>query len=191
MSQIQKRVRSARDRHLKEFVELLSIPSVSTAPEHRGDVKKASKWVRDKLKSAGCSKVEVHPTSLHPIVYGEWLGAKGAPTILVYGHYDVQPVDPLNLWDQPPFQPTVKNGRVYARGSSDNKGQFLAHINAFEMHRQNGEPCPINVKFLIEGEEEIGSPNLDAFIAANKKKLACDAVVISDTAMFKKGLPSI
>jgi acetylornithine deacetylase/succinyl-diaminopimelate desuccinylase-like protein len=191
MSEIAKKVRSARKRHLAEFIELLSIPSVSTAPEHRKDVKAASKWVRDKLKRAGCSRVEVHPTKLHPIVYGEWLGAKGAPTILVYGHYDVQPVDPIELWDQPPFKPTIKAGRIYARGASDNKGQFLAHINAFEAHRAGGSPCPVNVKFLIEGEEEIGSPNLDAFIAANKTKLACDAVVISDTAMFKKGLPSI
>lgn len=191
MNEIAKRIRGARTRHLAEFKELLSIPSISTAAEHRADVKAASVWVRDKLKAAGCARVEVHPTKLHPIVYGEWLGAPGAPTILVYGHYDVQPVDPIELWDRLPFEPTVKAGRIYARGSSDNKGQFLAHINAFEAHRAGGAACPVNVKFLIEGEEEIGSPNLDAFIAAHTKKLSCDAVVISDTAMFAKGLPSI
>jgi acetylornithine deacetylase/succinyl-diaminopimelate desuccinylase-like protein len=191
MSTVVKTIRGARDAHLKQLSELLSIPSVSTGRDHAKDVRRAGKWVRDKLKSAGCKRVEIHDTPRHPIVYGEWLGAKGAPTILVYGHYDVQPVDPLNLWKNPPFEPVVRGGRIYARGASDNKGQFLAHIDALESHLKANGTCPINVKFLIEGEEEIGSPHLDSFIAKNRPKLACDAVIVSDTAMFDKGLPSI
>ena len=191
MSTIVKHIRSARNTHLREFKELLSIPSISTDSRQAKNVKRAAEWVRKRLKAAGCTRVELHPTPRHPIVYGEWLGAAGAPTILIYGHYDVQPVDPLELWDRPPFEPTVRNGRIYARGASDNKGQFLAHINAFAAHMEHQGRCPVNVKFLIEGEEEIGSIHLDGFIAANRKKLACDAVIVSDTAMFGAGVPSI
>ena len=180
-----------RMRHLGELQELLSIPSVSTDPGCAGDVKRAAKWLAGRLKKAGCTKVEVHSTKRHPIVYGEWLGEPGKPTILVYGHYDVQPVDPLNLWKTDPFKPTVKDGRLYARGASDDKGQVIIHVNALEAHLASSGDCPVNVKFLIEGEEEIGSPNLEVFIAKNKKLLACDAVVVSDTAMFAKGRPSI
>jgi len=191
MSTVAKHIRGAQSTYLKELSELLSIPSISTGSEHGKDVKRAADWVQKKLKRAGCTRVELHKTPKHPIVYGEWLGAAGAPTLLVYGHYDVQPVDPLNLWDNPPFKPVVKNGKIFARGASDNKGQFLAHIEALEAHLAAGGGCPVNVKFLIEGEEEIGSPHLDAFIAKNLKKLACDAVMVSDTAMFDKGRPSI
>jgi acetylornithine deacetylase/succinyl-diaminopimelate desuccinylase-like protein len=191
MSTVVGTIRHARDAHLKQLGDLLSIPSVSTAPAHAADVRRASKWVRDKMKAAGCRRVEIHKTPRHPIVYGEWLGAKGSPTILVYGHYDVQPVDPLELWKTPPFEPTIRGGRIYARGASDDKGQFLTHIEALEAHLGTHGACPVNVKFLIEGEEEIGSPHLVGFIADNRKKLACDAVVVSDTAMFDKGLPSI
>jgi len=184
-------IRAARPSYLKQLTELLRIPSVSTDKSLAKEVRRAGRWVRDKLKAAGCTRTELHSTPRHPIVYGEWLGAKGAPTILVYGHYDVQPVDPIALWDTPPFEPTVRQGRLYARGASDDKGQVFAHILALETHLKQNGSCPINVKFLIEGEEEIGSPNLTGFIAANKKKLACDAVIVSDTAMFDKGLPSI
>ena len=180
-----------RQNHLGQLQQLLRIPSVSTDARHAGDVRRAGEWVRDRLKAAGCKRSALHSTSRHPIVYGEWLGAPGAPTILVYGHYDVQPVDPIELWDEPPFEPTVRNGRIYARGASDNKGQFLAHINAFEAHMAETGRCPVNVKFLIEGEEEIGSIHLDEFIAANRKMLSCDAVIVSDTAMFGAGVPSI
>lgn len=179
-----------RERHLNELKELLAIPSVSTDPERAGDVKRAATWVVKRLEKAGCTEVKLHPTAGHPIVYGEWLGAPGKPTILVYGHYDVQPVDPLALWKIDPFTPTVLDGKLYARGASDDKGQVIIHVNALEAHLANGG-CPVNVKFLIEGEEEVGSPNLDAFIAKNKKLLDCDAVVVSDTAMFAKGRPSI
>jgi acetylornithine deacetylase/succinyl-diaminopimelate desuccinylase-like protein len=183
-------LRKQRTRHLGELKELLSIPSISTDPQRSSDVKRAGDWVAGRLKKAGCTKVKIYPTKRHPIVYGEWLGAKGQPTILVYGHYDVQPVDPLNLWKSDPFTPTVRGGKLFARGASDDKGQVIVHVNALEAHLKNGG-CPVNVKFLIEGEEEIGSPNLDDFIVKNKKLLNCDAVVVSDTAMFAKGRPSI
>ncbi len=180
-----------RSRHLDELQELLRIPSVSTDPDRAGEVRRAAGWVRDRLKAAGCTKAEIHDTPRHPIVYGEWLGAEGAPTILVYGHYDVQPEDPVELWTTPPFEPTVRDGKLYARGASDDKGQFIIHVNALEAHLQSSGTCPVNVKFLLEGEEEIGSPNLVPFVKKERKRLACDAVVVSDTAMFAKGVPSI
>jgi len=183
-------LKQERNRHLGELKQLLSIPSVSTDPRRATDVKRAAKWVSDRLARAGCTKVKIQPTKGHPIVYGEWLGAPGQPTLLVYGHYDVQPVDPLHLWKSDPFTPTVRDGKLFARGASDDKGQVIVHVNALEAHLRNGG-CPVNVKFLIEGEEEIGSPNLDGFIARNKKLLSCDVVVVSDTAMFAKGRPSI
>jgi acetylornithine deacetylase/succinyl-diaminopimelate desuccinylase-like protein len=180
-----------RDEHLEQLKALLRIPSVSTDPAHTADVRRAADWVAERLRAAGCSRVQVHPTERHPIVYGEWLGAPGRPTVLVYGHYDVQPVDPVDQWTSPPFEPTVRDGRIFARGASDDKGQFVVHVLALEAHLRTRGRCPVNVKFLIEGEEEIGSPNLDPFLRANRERLACDAVVISDTAMFAKGVPSI
>jgi len=191
MSSVARYVRDQRSRYVDQLKELLAIPSVSTDPERAADVGRAAGWVRDRLKAAGCTAASIHPTKRHPIVYGEWLGAPGKPTILVYGHYDVQPVDPVALWDIPPFEPTVKDGRIYARGASDDKGQVIIHINALEAHLKTTGTAPVNVKFLIEGEEEIGSPNLDPFLIENKNKLKCDAVVVSDTAMFAKGIPSI
>jgi len=184
-------VRQHRDRHLDELKEILRIPSVSTDPERAGDVKRAAAWVRDRLVRAGCTRVEIHETARHPIVYGEWLGAPGRPTILVYGHYDVQPADPLELWSTPPFEPTVRDGRIYARGACDDKGQVLIHVNALEAFLETKGTCPVNVKFLIEGEEEIGSGNLEPFVTGHKDLLACDAVVVSDTALFDKKTPSI
>jgi len=148
-------------------------------------------WVAARLKSAGCKKVKLHTTAGHPIVYGEWLEAPGKPTILVYGHYDVQPVDPVELWKTPPFEPTVVGDKIFARGSSDDKGQMIMHALALEAHLRVNGTCPVNVKFIIEGEEEIGSPNLEKFLNQNKNLLACDAVVVSDTAMFAKNVPSI
>jgi acetylornithine deacetylase/succinyl-diaminopimelate desuccinylase-like protein len=135
--------------------------------------------------------VAIHDTPRHPLVYGEWLGAPGKPTILVYGHYDVQPVDPLELWKTPPFEPTVRDGKLFARGASDDKGQVMIHALALEAHLRVHGSCPVNVKFIIEGEEEIGSANLEVFIKENKDLLACDAVIVSDTAMFGKNVPSI
>jgi len=191
MSSVSETIQNRRSSHLDELKELLRIPSVSTDDERKADVRRAGEWVRKRLFAAGCKTADLHPTAGHPIVYGEWLGAKGAPTILVYGHYDVQPVDPVELWDTPPFEPTVRGGKLYARGASDDKGQFLVHILALESHLAATGTCPVNLKFLIEGEEEIGSPHLVPFLKANRSKLACDAVVVSDTAMFARGLPSI
>jgi acetylornithine deacetylase/succinyl-diaminopimelate desuccinylase-like protein len=191
MSSIPKYLQKNRKRHLNELVELLSIPSISTEKERAGDVRRAADWVQRRLKAAGCTRVDVHKTDGHPIVYGEWLGAPGRPTILVYGHYDVQPVDPLELWKTPPFEPTVRGGKIFARGASDDKGQVIVHVNALEAHLANGGTCPVNVKFVIEGEEEIGSDSLEPFIRDHKRLLACDAVVVSDTAMFDKDVPSI
>jgi acetylornithine deacetylase/succinyl-diaminopimelate desuccinylase-like protein len=180
-----------RKRHLAELVELLSIPSVSTDKQRATDVGRAAQWVQRRLKAAGCTRAQIYKTDGHPIVYGEWLGAPGRPTILVYGHYDVQPVDPLELWKTPPFEPTVRGGKIYARGASDDKGQVIVHVNALEAHLANAGKCPVNLKFVIEGEEEIGSDSLEPFIREHKSMLACDAMVVSDTAMFDKGVPSI
>jgi len=191
MSCVARYLEEQKDNHLSQLKELLAIPSVSTAPGHAADVRRAAKWIERRLKDAGCTAVETVKTKRHPIVYGEWLGAPGAPTILVYGHYDVQPVDPLELWKTPPFEPTVRHGRIYARGASDDKGQVIAHVNALEAHIKCNGTCPVNIKFVIEGEEEIGSPNLEDFLKRSRKKLACDAVIVSDTAMFAPGLPSI
>jgi len=182
---------SHRKQHLGQLIELLRIPSISTDPTHAGDVRKAADWVRKRLRDAGCTRTVLHKTARHPIVYGEWLGRPGAPTILVYGHYDVQPVDPLDLWQTPPFNPSIRDQRIYARGASDDKGQFITHVNALEAHLTTSGTCPVNVRFLIEGEEEIGSPSLGEFLRKNKALLECDCVVISDTAMYDRGIPSI
>lgn len=180
-----------RPRHLDQLSELLRIPSVSTDPGRREDVARAAAWLKARLRESGCTSAEIHPTEGHPVVYGEWLGAPGRPTILVYGHYDVQPADPLELWTSPPFEPAIRDGRIYARGATDDKGQLSIHVNALEAHLATSGRCPVNVKFLIEGEEEIGSPHLTPFIEANRKRLSCDAVVVSDTAIFSKKVPSI
>jgi acetylornithine deacetylase/succinyl-diaminopimelate desuccinylase-like protein len=184
-------VRNNRDRHLEELKEVLRIPSVSTDPARAGDVKRTAAWVKARLDRAGCTRTKMYETKRHPIVYGEWMGAPGRPTMLVYGHYDVQPEDPVALWTTPPFEPTIRDGRLYARGACDDKGQFIIHVNALEAHLATGGTCPVNVKFLLEGEEEIGSPNLEPFVNANKALLSCDAVVVSDSAMFDKKTPSI
>jgi len=177
--------------HLAQLEELLSIPSISTDPSRAKDTRRAAGWVRRRLKAAGCTKAEIHDTARHPVVYGEWLRAPDAPTVLIYGHYDVQPVDPVELWTSPPFEPTVRDGKIFARGASDDKGQFITHVNALEGHLRASGSCPVNVKFVIEGEEEIGSPNLPGFLRTNRAALACDVVVVSDTAMFSKNQPSI
>ena len=173
-----------------ELFDLLRIPSVSARSEHAGDVRRAAEWVRDSLGRIGF-EASINDTPGHPIVLGEWRKAPGAPTILVYGHYDVQPAEPLDLWESPPFEPTLRDGRIYARGSVDDKGQLFLHIKALEAHLKVRGTLPVNVVFLAEGEEEVGSVNLEAFIGKNAAMLAADAVVISDSAMFAPGLPSI
>ena len=191
MSPLATYVKENQQRWLGQLEEVLRIPSISTEPARRPDVARAAEWVKERLRAAGCTRAEVVPTEGHPVVYGEWLGAPGKPTALVYGHYDVQPVDPIAEWDTPPFEPTIRNGRIYARGASDDKGQFLIHINALEAHLRATGTCPINVKFVIEGEEEIGSEHLAPFLRAHKPMLKCNTVVVSDTAMFARGVPAI
>ena len=174
-----------------ELFDFLRIPSVSARSEHNADTARAADWVADSLRTIGLDAT-IHPTKGHPIVVGEWRKAPaGAQTVLVYGHYDVQPAEPLDLWDSPPFEPTVRDGKIFARGSVDDKGQLFLHVKALEAHLATRGSLPVNVIVLAEGEEEVGSENLAEFIEANKELLACDAVVISDSAMFAPGLPSI
>ncbi|MCK6606315.1 MAG: dipeptidase [Ignavibacteriaceae bacterium] len=179
------------DRYIHEMTEMLRIPSISTLEENKPDMIRCADYVAGKLKEAGLSKVEIFPTKGHPVVYGEWLGAKGKPTVLIYGHYDVQPVDPIDLWESPPFEPVIKDGKIYARGATDDKGQVFAHIKSVEALLKTTGSLPVNVKFIIEGEEEIGSPNLAPFIKANKKLLKADSIMISDTALYAPGQPTI
>ncbi|HWH50636.1 MAG TPA: dipeptidase [Gemmatimonadaceae bacterium] len=174
-----------------ELFELLRIPSVSARSEHNADTARAADWVAESMRKIGLT-AKVHPTKGHPVVVGEWRNApKGAKTVLVYGHYDVQPAEPLELWHSPPFEPTVRNGNIYARGSVDDKGQLYLHIKAIEAHLTARGKLPVNLIVLAEGEEEVGSENLAEFIQSHAKELACDAVVISDSSMFAPGLPSI
>jgi acetylornithine deacetylase/succinyl-diaminopimelate desuccinylase-like protein len=181
----------SRDRYLDELKALLAIPSVSALPEHAGDVRACAEWCADEMRRVGLGNVRLMETPGNPVVYGEWLGAPGAPTILFYGHYDVQPVDPLNLWHSPPFEATIRDGEIYARGAADDKGQVFMHLKAVEAHlKQNGR-LPVNIKLILEGEEEVGSAHLDDFIRAHKADLKADVVVISDSAMFARGVPSI
>ena len=180
-----------RDRYVEELKEYLAIPSISALPQHAPDVRRAAEWTAQSLRDAGLHKVCLIETPGHPVVYGEWLGAPGKPTILYYGHYDVQPVDPVELWTTPPFEATVRDGEIFARGAADDKGQVFMHIKAVEAFLKNGGALPLNIKFFIEGEEEVGSANLDDFVRAHKQDLAADVVVISDSPMFDRGIPSI
>jgi acetylornithine deacetylase/succinyl-diaminopimelate desuccinylase-like protein len=173
-----------------ELFEFLRIPSVSAKSENNADVVRAAEWLEGLMERAGL-KATVHQTTGHPVVIGEWRGAPGAPTVLVYGHYDVQPAEPLELWTSPPFEPTVRNGNIYARGSVDDKGQLFLHIKALEAHIVTRGKLPVNVVVIAEGEEEVGSDNLEHFVEDHKDLLACEAVVISDSAMFAPGQPSI
>jgi len=180
-----------REEHLKELGELLAIPSISALSEHKGDVLKAAEWIADSLRRAGMENVEIHPTDGHPVVYGEHLHAPGKPTVLVYGHYDVQPVDPLHLWETPPFEPSIRDGKLYARGATDDKGQVFMHIKAAEAILKQEKELPVNLKFCIEGEEEVTSPNLPGFLESHKDQLAADVILISDTALLAPGKPAI
>ncbi len=179
-----------QDRFLDELLDLLRIPSVSADSKFKADVRRAAEYVRDSLEKAGADVAELHETAGHPIVYGEKTVDPAKPTVLVYGHYDVQPADPLELWTSPPFEPVIQDEKIYARGSCDDKGQFFMHVKAFEaMVATDSLPC--NVKFMIEGEEEVGSPNLEIFVKANREKLKADVILVSDTAMIANDVPSI
>jgi acetylornithine deacetylase/succinyl-diaminopimelate desuccinylase-like protein len=180
-----------REKHLEELNDFLRIPSISALSEHKTDMQQAAEWLVNSLTKAGLENVAIDETDGHPVVYADWLHAEGKPTILVYGHYDVQPVDPLELWDSAPFEPEVRDNKLYARGASDDKGQVFMHIKAVEALMKESGSLPVNVKFLIEGEEEIGSPNLERYIVANKDKLSADVIVISDTGMQGPGRPAV
>ncbi len=185
-----------RQRFLDELLEMLRIPSVSADPKHAPDVRKMAESTANHLRAVGAENVEIFETAGHPIVFGEKMMGKNLPTVLVYGHYDVQPPDPLELWESPPFEPVIKktethpDGAIFARGSCDDKGQFFMHVKAFEMMVKN-DCLPCNVKFMIEGEEEVGSVNLEKFCRENVEKLACDMVLISDTSIISNEIPSI
>lgn len=190
MQKIQSYIEQNKQRFLDELFELLRFPSISADPKFKGDVAKTADFVAEKLRVAGADHVEVCQTAGHPIVYGEKIVDISKPTVLVYGHYDVQPPDPLELWKTPPFEPTVRDGKIYARGACDDKGQFYMHVKAFElMLMTDGLPC--NIKFMIEGEEEVGSDNLGVFVSQNKERLKADVVLISDTSMISLENPSL
>jgi acetylornithine deacetylase/succinyl-diaminopimelate desuccinylase-like protein len=179
------------DQILRDLVEFARIPSVSTDPEHRGDMTRASEWVAAQLREAGPIEVRTIPTRGHPVVYGEWLGAPNAPTLLVYGHYDVQPPDPLDKWLSEPFEPDLREGRLYGRGVSDNKGPMLIPLKVARAFFATTGALPLNVKFIFEGEEEIGSRNLEPFLAENSEVLRADSVLSADGAMWRSDEPSI
>jgi len=173
------------------LLDFLRIPSISSLPEHASDVRKASEWVMAQLHTAGMEHIEVMETGGHPVVYADWLHAPGKPTVMIYGHFDTQPVDPLELWESPPFEPVVKEGRVYARGASDDKGNMLAPILALEALLKTSSGLPINVKCFFEGQEEIGSPTLPDFIAAQREKFACDFVISADGGQWSEDQPAL
>jgi acetylornithine deacetylase/succinyl-diaminopimelate desuccinylase-like protein len=182
---------SRRDENLGELKEFLRIQSVSAKSEHKPDLERAANWVAEKLRGAGLENVAIIPTKMHPLVYGESLRAPGKPTILFYGHYDVQPAEPLELWTSPAFEPAVRDGNLYGRGTADDKGQVHLHIKAIEALRKTEGKIPINLKVIIEGEEEVGSVSLWDFVQQNRERLKADALVVSDTSMLAKGVPSI
>src|ERR1700691_3444249 len=177
--------------HLTDLYEFLRIPSISAQAERKRDVERAAQWVADRLRRVGLEAVEIVPTKMHPLVYGESLQAPGKPTVLFYGHYDVQPPEPLELWTSPAFEPTIRGGDLYGRGTADDKGQVHIHIRALDAIRKTAGKLPINLKVMIEGEEEVGSVSLWEFVSANKARLKADALVVSDTGMLAPGVPSI
>lgn len=179
------------ERLLNELKDFLRIPSISTLPEHAADVQRAAHFVAEKLTGAGMENVQVIPTGRHPLVYADWLHAPGKPTVLCYGHYDVQPADPLELWHSPPFEPTIRNGNIYARGSADDKGQMYSHIKAVEALQAVHGKLPLNLKFLIEGEEEVGGASIAKYVEENHERLKADVALVSDTNMYAPGLPTL
>jgi acetylornithine deacetylase/succinyl-diaminopimelate desuccinylase-like protein len=180
-----------QDRFVQDLSEALRIPSVSTEPARKGDCRRCAEHLGKRLEALGMSKVEIVSTDMHPIVYAEWLGASDKPTVLLYGHYDVQPPDPLDLWHSPPFEPVLKDGKLFARGAVDDKGQVYMHLNAIEAHMQTSGKLPLNLKVVIEGEEEVGSESLEPFLHERKRALDADVIVVSDTAMLSPDQPAL
>lgn len=191
MQKVAEFIKKNGERYVSELREFIAIPSVSTKSEHRKDIERCAQWLADHIKKIGLENVEIVPTKGHPIIYADWLHAAGKPTLLVYGHYDVQPAEPLELWLSPPWDLTLRDGDLYARGVVDDKGQVFIHLKALEAFFKNEGKLPVNVKLMIEGEEEVGSDNLYLFIEEEKKRLTADALVVSDTSMLGKGIPSI
>lgn len=191
MSQVWKNYQEKnKDRFLNEMLDLLRIPSISAKSENKADMQRCAEAVKKSLLDAGCDKAEVMATDGHPVVYGEKIIDPSKPTVLVYGHYDVQPPEPLELWTNPPFEPTIVDGKIFARGSADDKGQFYMHVKALEILTKTNS-MTTNIKFLIEGEEEVGSPNLGKFVAANKTLLKTDVILISDSSLLSMENPSL
>jgi acetylornithine deacetylase/succinyl-diaminopimelate desuccinylase-like protein len=190
LEQVEQYLTDNADRFVDELKDFLRIPSISADPAHAADMQRGAEFVRDRLTDAGLT-AEIVPTEGNPIVYAEWCGAPGAPTALVYGHYDVQPPDPLEDWISPPFEPTVRDGHLYARGATDDKGQSYTHVKSAAAWLKTHGKLPVNVKFVIEGEEEVGSNNLDRFLEANREKCRCDVAVISDTSQYAPNMPAI
>lgn len=180
-----------REEHLNELMEFLRIPSISSLSEHKGDIQNAAQWLSNAFEKLNLENISITQTAGHPVVYADWLHAEGKPTILFYGHYDVQPVDPLNLWESEPFDPTIRDNKLFARGASDDKGQVFMHLKMIEALFATTGTLPVNVKFIYEGEEEIGSPNLPAFVEEHKEKLAADLILISDTGLYGPGKPAV
>ena len=191
MERVINRINSSINTYIEELKDFLRIPSISTSEQYKKEMLTGANFVADKMRTAGLKNVKVIKTKGHPLVYADWLNAPGKPTVLIYGHYDVQPVDPISLWDSQPFDPVIKNGKIYARGATDDKGQMYMHIKSVEAYLKTVKRLPLNVKFIIEGEEEIGSENLEEFIYNNTKLLKCDTVLISDTALYGPGIPTI
>jgi len=190
-SQVETYIREHEDRFLEDLKGWLRIPSISTLPEHVGDVQQAAEYAADQLRRIGFEQVQVIPTKGHPLVYGEWLKAPGKPTLLIYGHYDVQPVDPLDLWESPPFEPTIRGGNLYARGAADDKGQTMLVFKALESLMTVNGTLPVNVRVLIEGEEEAGGESIEQYVRAYPDRLQCDAAFICDTGMPSPELPAL
>jgi len=184
-------IHTNRDRYVEELKQFLAIPSISAMPEHRDDVRRCAEWAAAEMARIGLENVRVVDTAGHPLVYADWLHAEGAPTVLFYGHYDVQPVDPIDLWLTPPFEATVRDGDIYARGACDDKGQVFVHLKAIEAHLRKAGRLPINLKVILEGEEEVGSEHLGPYVREHAAELAADMVLISDTEMFDRGVPSL
>jgi len=184
-------VQENKDRFLEELKEFIRIPSISTLPENKGDIERAAQFVAGSLKAVGMENIEIIRTDKHPLVYADWLHAPGKPTVLCYGHYDVQPADPLEEWKTPPFEPTVRNGNLYARGAVDDKGQLYMHIKAIEALRAVHGAPPLNLKFIVEGEEEVGGASISKYVAENPARLKADIALVSDTALYAEGMPTL
>jgi acetylornithine deacetylase/succinyl-diaminopimelate desuccinylase-like protein len=191
MKKILSYIESHHDRYLLEVKELLAIPSVSSQSDRKPEMRRTAEWLKNHMKNIGLQNVQILETEGHPVVYADWLSAVGKPTILIYGHYDVQPEDPVDLWETPPFEATERDGNLYARGAADDKGQIFIHLKAIEAFLKDGGTLPVNIKIIFEGEEEIGSDNLPKFVTEHKDLLKADVIVISDSDIFAKGVPSI